>query len=871
MALNTLGLGILIYARDEATRVMGKIQSQFDKMGDASKSMSKKFETNMGIFKAGVGVMAAGAVGLGMAFKSAIDSGHFDQALVEAGARMHASEEQMAKLREATFSTNVVMAGFSAEQAAETLKAMGEEGYKAEQSMAALVPTLKLANITGQSGAQAAGAFTDIMDVFGISAENSGATVDKMVHAMTKFGITNKEIVPLLMGVADAAKLSNSSFDDTLVTLGLVKSIIPDVGKATMATRMAMVQLADDGVQKKLRALGISAKDLGTGKMRPLGEVIADVAGQTSKMTEAQRASTLQNVFGNRAAGGMAVIMEKLSEGVKDANGNIVKGADALRVLREELQGSGGAADAELAKKMATIPGQLAILKASIGSIWTDIGSSVFAPIFAPLLTRFVKFVENVRTAFQKMPKGVKEGIGKVLVAISAITVALGGFLAAKGAIVVLVMAMKVLGLTVAGIMAPLLPLVAVFAGLLLLFKAFQVHGEHIKRSLGGLGDAFGKIVLLGKALGQVFSDGGFSGDVREELNKAENGGVKAFAIKVFVWVGRIKNFLRGLSDGFSAGVERLSPAFERVGQAFNFLITALFGGSAGAKENVAAFNDAGSAGVRFGNALAQVAAVVANVVTTIVLAVTAAVEIIKYFYGIVEPIFGAVGQAVGGVISFIGGLLTGEWGTMWAGAVDLVIGAVKTIVSSFGGVMRFVGGAIDKIGSAMGKDWDLGGMADREMKAMNAALDESRTVLAGPKMAMTPVDTNPTAALGKSGQGMGTVLGAYTAPVKDKEDPRLKDPAFYQASLNELGSLHSQRSTQIKAHPGATANRAQQDLTKDTRSEMANLLAAAKDNGVDLSKLNITVVSVLDGEKVAQSSARARKTKQNLSFATGG
>ena len=61
----------------------------------------------------------------------------------------------------------------------------------------------------------------------------------------------------------------------------------------------------------------------------------------------------------------------------------------------------------------------------------------------------------------------------------------------------------------------------------------------------------------------QLFEQGGFSGAVRDELNRAENRGLKDFLINVFLWVNRIRNFFSGIAAGFSAGIEAARPTLE--------------------------------------------------------------------------------------------------------------------------------------------------------------------------------------------------------------------------------------------------------------------------------------------------------------------
>jgi hypothetical protein len=74
------------------------------------------------------------------------------------------------------------------------------------------------------------------------------------------------------------------------------------------------------------------------------------------------------------------------------------------------------------------------------------------------------------------------------------------------------------------------------------------------RNNVGGIADfargVWEKISLAFRWLVQLFEQGGFSGAVREELNHAENRGLKDFLINVYLWVNRIRNFF--------AGIERL-------------------------------------------------------------------------------------------------------------------------------------------------------------------------------------------------------------------------------------------------------------------------------------------------------------------------
>lgn len=103
------------------------------------------------------------------------------------------------------------------------------------------------------------------------------------------------------------------------------------------------------------------------------------------------------------------------------------------------------------------------------------------------------------------------------------------------------------------------------------------------EKNLGGFGDlmrrSWERTALFFSAIKQLFEDGGFSGAMREELNRTENLGLKDFLINLFLWGHQIVHFLKGISTGFAAGVENARPAMEafvgaltRLGQALGLL-----------------------------------------------------------------------------------------------------------------------------------------------------------------------------------------------------------------------------------------------------------------------------------------------------------
>ncbi len=89
--------------------------------------------------------------------------------------------------------------------------------------------------------------------------------------------------------------------------------------------------------------------------------------------------------------------------------------------------------------------------------------------------------------------------------------------------------------------------------------------------------DVFKDIKLTFEGLVQVFSQGGFSGAVRKELNSAENSGIKKFVIRVYMLFGRLRVFFEGVASGFMKAWEVVGPKFTALFENLKAIAVALF------------------------------------------------------------------------------------------------------------------------------------------------------------------------------------------------------------------------------------------------------------------------------------------------------
>lgn len=894
MSLNQLGLGFIFTAKDLASGVIGRVENALGGVeGKADEAAQKFAEGQTQMRNVGLAIAGAGIAIIGTAAALAVHAGRFEAAIAAAGARSGASAEEMQRLHDAAFDARVTLAGFSAEDAALTLRQLAEEGNDAAASMALLHPSLTLATVTGRSAAEAAGFLSDTLGLFNLESGDAALVVDKMAVAMRRFGIESGELQPAIFGVASAARLSGASMDDMLLAVGLAKTALPDVSQATRAVNVAMMQLADPATAAKLRgSFGVAVTE--GGKMRPLANILAEVSEKTAGMTEAARAAALENVFGGRAAGGLTVILDQLSSGVRDASGNMLKGAAAVQALRDELGSATGTAEAMRDRMLDTLPGQLQVLRASFSTMATALGE-MFIPVFKPIVRVLSTFASHISSFIGRIPGPVKKVLGGIILAIGGLLTVVGGIIAAKASIALFLVGLKAAGVTLGGIVAAILPVIAVVALLAVAAVALKIAWE---KNLGGIRDFVERIwtgvKLFFQAMSQLFSDGGFSGAVMDELNKAENAGIKQFAIRVFQIVHRIKKFFEGIAEGFGAAITAAQPVFDAFVGALRRLGEALGIVSSEGANAVAGIPSSEFAA--FGRVIGQIAGVLVEVfvgaLTFVINVVSTAITVFKDALKPLQPIFdgvknavslvfqelgklgamfgltsgqgqqaGGTMQALGAVAQFLGGVI-GSTAAVIAGAIGLMVQfmvqRLAVVIAAFRSVVGFIEGIIDVFAGLVTGNWAQVWVGFQKI-VLNAINFLAQLLLGFAESVLSVVDS--IAGIFKVDLGAASAIKSLRADIEKGLTSGVKGvTAGVQVTPAAGTATASPATAAAAASPGVTA----------AGAELAalNQMSVAAPPRVEAPPVTTNVNLMVDGEVLARATARAERGAAARSFA---
>jgi len=581
--LNRWGLGFIFSARDLATPTFRVIRKELTGMAGDAEGVDMKLREGFKQLGKGIAIAAIGAVGLKIMDNLADRAGEFEIRMAAVREITGATPEVFERLRQSAMDAGLAMTQFSPTDAAEGLRIFAQAGFSAQSSMNALMPTLDIAAASfGQlSLANATGLAVTGLKLFGLDADQSTYMMDRLAKATVMSSIQFKEL-PLALGVAARGVIAvNASLEDTLIGLGLVRNIIPTTERAATAFATSLEKLASGKEKKQIEALGVQIEELGTGKFRPVLNIIGDLSGRLAEMGEVERAVSVQAIFGKRSMAGLLTIYRQLTTAATKLGGvtreNLSK---AIENLRDKMRNATGTAKKLRDAAIYTWKGMKMVIKAQIEGLMIAVGEGI-AKGLEPVTELFANIVNRIAKAFASLPMGLKEVV--------AITMAIGfAATVVTGLVTALYAASSLLAMTAIGGLAGLL---AIFGEVFLVIAAVAAAGSALyfswETNFGGIRDLIMPIVddisLVMDSLIMLFSTGGY---LSEDLGtKLMDSPLLGFVTSVYMAGVRVKAFFEvlfvSLQSGWGYVSDAIAPAFEAIWGVFSAIgdqITELFG-----------------------------------------------------------------------------------------------------------------------------------------------------------------------------------------------------------------------------------------------------------------------------------------------------
>ncbi|MFC0905904.1 phage tail tape measure protein [Clostridium sp. MT-14] len=282
---------------------------------------------------------------------------------------------------------------FSATEAAEGQENLASAGFKTNEILEAMPGMLNLAAAGNVDIATASDIAGSSLRGFGMEAGQATHVADVLAKtaADTNAGITDTG--EAMKYIAPVAHSLGISFEDTTAAIGLLSNAGIKGSQAGTTLRSALTNLASPtkAAASTMKELGMNFFDA-HGKMLPLGDVIQQLKDKTSGLTQQQKASVMETLFGKEAMSGMLALVDQ--------------GPDKFRELEKGLKNCDGAGK-EMADTMQdNLKGAIESMKGSLETLGIRIGD-----VLAPGIKRAANFISALANGFSNLPRPIRTAI----------------------------------------------------------------------------------------------------------------------------------------------------------------------------------------------------------------------------------------------------------------------------------------------------------------------------------------------------------------------------------------------------------------------------------------------------------------------------
>lgn len=418
-----------------------------------------------GLTNAGKAIMPASAAIAGIGAVSVNVANDFESAMSQAAGALNMPMSQMGELRDLAIKTGQDTI-FSAKEAGEAITELAKGGLtEADIKGGALKATMDLAASSGMDLGNAANVTVQAMGAFGLSAEKSAVAANALAGAAAA---SSTDVEPLTQGLSQvSAQAYNAgwSIQETTAVLGKFADagiVGSDAGTSLKVMLQRLAAPTSDKAAMKIENLGIKTRDA-NGHLLGASEMAQELQDKLGGLSEAERDSALQTIFGSDAMRAATVMMNSGSEGLASYIA-ATNDQEAAQRLANSQMGEGEKAIEEM--------------KGSLETAAITIGSKL-----APVITKVVKFITDLVNKFSALPSGVQTAI----VVIGAIIAVLGPLL-----IIIGQMAIGISALTAAfsALSVPLLPIIAIIAAVIAAIVAIVL----VIKNWGAITEWFGNL-----------------------------------------------------------------------------------------------------------------------------------------------------------------------------------------------------------------------------------------------------------------------------------------------------------------------------------------------------------------------------------------
>lgn len=239
-------------------------------------------------------------------------------------------EKLRAKARELGANTS-----FMASEVAGGMVELGRAKFNSDEIDASAESVLNLARATGTELPSAALFGAKILGAFGLDATEMGRVADVLSVTANSSSQTLEDLFEALKLIGPAAVRAGDPIEEMAAAVGVLANSGITGSLAGNAIARAYKNLANSGMQDRLRELtGVEAVDA-AGNLRPLVEIITDIGHATRDFGEAAKLDAFEQLFGRGQTAALTLAtanngFDNLLDKLKNAEGAAKKTADEM-------------------------------------------------------------------------------------------------------------------------------------------------------------------------------------------------------------------------------------------------------------------------------------------------------------------------------------------------------------------------------------------------------------------------------------------------------------------------------------------------------------------------------------------------------------
>lgn len=330
----------IVIRSDQAKRGTDEVKRGLDQAGEAGERASNKISGAFDRLKNSIFSVQGAVTTLAGAFTfyNAIQMiAQFERTMSTVRAVTSASQSDLQKLTETARELGATTM-FSATEAAEGMKLLGQAGFNTQQILSTIGPTLRLAQAGAIELAEAADIASNAITTFNLRAEELQRVGDVMALVANRTNSGIRDMAEAIKYAGPVAASVGRTFEETAAAIGVLGNAGLQGSLAGTGLRQAMLALVSPTGNAKA---AIEEMGLTVGQLNPTTNSLVSIM-QRLKDANISAAQASQ-IFGDRAAGAVLVLtqnvetLKTMNTEVLNAQGNL---DEMARIMEDNLYGS---------------------------------------------------------------------------------------------------------------------------------------------------------------------------------------------------------------------------------------------------------------------------------------------------------------------------------------------------------------------------------------------------------------------------------------------------------------------------------------------------------------------------------------------------